>query len=414
MYRALVNVDGEEILAEARTFTTAIIPVEGISFEKTSLDLHYETVPIHELATIVFQPEDASNKGIKWSIADNSIATYYSGSKPATVEVTPVKPGHTILTAISEDGQFSADCDIRVSGIMVQNQYDLCFEVGETYQLDVVVFPVKPITFTSSDESIVTISSTGLITAVSPGSTEICIECGEFSNYYNIEIDHRIQTSGAVDLGLSVKWAACNLGGDRPELNGDFFAWGDPAIYYEEGQANYYNAGFNYGYLGGYIWDNYKWTDNNNNLIKYNCQERYGIVDNKLELSDYYYEDDAARIILGGTWRLPTYSEIQELVELCSWQQAKRQRYRGVIVTGPNGNSIFIPLAGYRDKRDYISSVNFDSIGKYWSSSVIKDSCLGAYYLSITAGLTPSVLYYGLNHISGSRCRGYSIRPVTE
>lgn len=150
-----------------------------------------------------------------------------------------------------------------------------------------------------------------------------------------------------VDLGLSVKWATCNVGADSPEDYGDYFAWGEtqPKSYYWE--------------------DSYKWFDYKQNyLTKYCTDSDYGTVDNKtvLELTD-----DAANANWGGSWRMPTNAEQIELVEKCTWTWGKKKGINGCTVTGPNGNSIFIPATGYRYQSDLVL---LSSLGYYWSNSL--------------------------------------------
>ena len=147
-----------------------------------------------------------------------------------------------------------------------------------------------------------------------------------------------------VDLGLSVKWATCNVGASNPEEYGDYFAWGEtqPKDYYD--------------------WSTYKWCNGSyDTQTKYNTYSSYGTVDNKttLELSD-----DAARAHWGGSWSMPTKAEQDELRNNCSWEWTTQNGVNGYTVTGPNGNSIFLPAAGCRDD----SSLNdAGSYGDYWS-----------------------------------------------
>ena len=132
-----------------------------------------------------------------------------------------------------------------------------------------------------------------------------------------------------VDLGLSVKWATCNVGASKPEDYGDYFAWG-------ETQSKEY-----------YDWSTYKWSNgNHDNLTKYGMDSNYGIVDNKIILDK---TDDAAAINWGGSWRIPTDAEMTELREQCTWTWTNQNGVNGYKVTSTkNSNSIFLPAAGYR------------------------------------------------------------------
>lgn len=162
-----------------------------------------------------------------------------------------------------------------------------------------------------------------------------------------------------VDLGLSVKWATCNVGANTPEEYGDYFAWGETKP------------------KDNYSWSTYKWCNGSmDNLTKY-CIEPdsdYGIVDNKTVLD---IEDDAAHVNWGGAWRMPTIEDVQELINNCSWTWATQNGVNGCILTSKiNGNSIFFPAAGYRENSHF-----FDLFGFYWSSSLYNKLSTKAYHL---------------------------------
>ena len=134
-----------------------------------------------------------------------------------------------------------------------------------------------------------------------------------------------------VDLGLpsGTLWATCNVGANAPEEFGDYFAWGETA------PKDYYD------------WDNYKWCNGNDStLTKYCNDSTYGyngFVDNKVELDP---EDDAAYVNWGPSWRMPTLNQTQELWQDCTWQWTQVNGVNGRLVTGPNGNTLFMPAAG--------------------------------------------------------------------
>ena len=185
-----------------------------------------------------------------------------------------------------------------------------------------------------------------------------------------------------VDLGLSVKWATCNVGASKPESYGDYFAWGEtsPKSYYD--------------------WSTYKWCNGSSrSLTKYCTDSDYGTVDNKTQLE---LSDDAARANWGGSWRMPTYDEFTELRTKCTWTWTTRNGVKGYEVTSKaNGRSIFLPAAGYR----IVSSLgNAGSYGYYWSSSLYTDYPYRAMYVSF--GL--SLVYCD----DDSREGGQSVRPV--
>ena len=200
--------------------------------------------------------------------------------------------------------------------------------------------------------------------------------------YFVIEDIDKYNGHAYVDLGLSVKWATCNVGADSPEDYGDYFAWG------ETSPKSTYN------------WSTYKWCRGDyDNLTKYCTSSSYGQVDNKKQLD---LSDDAARAIWGGSWRMPTHNELTELRENCSWTWTTQNGVKGYKVTSKtNGNSIFLPAAGCR----YVSSLfRAGSDGYYWSSSLYADNPGGARYVNFVS----SSVDWG----SSNRFSGQSVRPV--
>ena len=186
-----------------------------------------------------------------------------------------------------------------------------------------------------------------------------------------------------VDLGLSVKWATCNVGANKPEEYGDYFAWGEtqPKITYNL--------------------STYKWCRGSHDTqTKYCTDSYYGTVDNKTQLE---LSDDAARANWGGSWRMPTKAEQDELRNNCTWTWTTQNGVNGYTVTSKsNGNSIFLPAAGCRGGS---SLSNAGSFGYYWSSSLHTDPyfALGVYFYSDYVGR-----YYN------NRFYGFSVRPVCQ
>ena len=185
-----------------------------------------------------------------------------------------------------------------------------------------------------------------------------------------------------VDLGLSVKWATCNVGASKPEEYGDYFAWGE----------NHPKSTYN--------WSTYKWCDGSETtLTKYNSNSSNGIVDNKRTLE---LDDDAARVNWGGSWRIPTIQELEELRTECTWILTTQNGVKGYNVTSKNnGNSIFLPAAGYHDHGgiDYAGTFFF-----CWSNSLSTATSA----ISLYTATPPTVVNSGLR----SRYYGLSVRPV--
>lgn len=195
-------------------------------------------------------------------------------------------------------------------------------------------------------------------------------------------------TSGdVIDLGLSVKWASCNVGASYPEGYGYYYAWGETDTKYE------------------YSWSSYDWCYNSNsyNLTKYcsnSIYSYYSTVDNKTTLD---LEDDAAYSYKGDGWRMPTSEEFNELLYWCTWEWTSLNGVYGYKVTGPNGNSIFLPAAGYRS--DW-STYSTGSLGYYYTSSLNTSNNPTAHNLFFNQ--YESFMTYE------SRCYGFSVRAVKD
>ncbi len=144
-----------------------------------------------------------------------------------------------------------------------------------------------------------------------------------------------------VDLGLDVNWATYNVGATKPTEYGGYFAWGET-----EPKEDY-------------SWATYKWCEGSFDSITRYCIKR------KLGKRDKYTElipkDDAATVNLGEAWRMPTFAELQALVEHCNWEWTKDYEGSGVSgligISKSNGNTIFLPAAGFRD------GVEFGGVG---------------------------------------------------
>ncbi|MBO5835518.1 MAG: hypothetical protein J6R12_05710 [Bacteroidales bacterium] len=193
-----------------------------------------------------------------------------------------------------------------------------------------------------------------------------------------------------VDLGLpsGLKWATCNVGATSPEEFGDYFAWGETVPKSEYSWESYeFFAGF-------------KQYSNIKMFNKYNTNSNHGLVDNKttLELSD-----DAAHVNWGGKWRMPTKAEQDELRNNCDWTQISFNGVKGYDVKGPNGNRIFLPVAGYRDGTS-VYGFFFSSLGGCWSSSLSENNPSYAFNLGFYEGSVD--WYYNF------RSNGRTVRAV--
>lgn len=195
-----------------------------------------------------------------------------------------------------------------------------------------------------------------------------------------------------VDLGLSVKWATCNVGAESPEQSGFFLAWGD---------VKPQTVNFDFS------WASYSFcVESANRLLKYNTDPNYAndnnpdLVDGKLTLDP---ADDAAYQHWGAGWRMPSDAELTELRTNCKFVWANVNGRNGYQVIGPNGNSIFIPASGfYVDGNIAMENRN----GCIWSSSLSPSTPTHAYEFT----------FYNGSQIRGSvdRFYGENVRPVVN
>jgi hypothetical protein len=179
-----------------------------------------------------------------------------------------------------------------------------------------------------------------------------------------------IQPNGdyPVDLGLKVKWATCNVGAEKPEEFGDYFAWGDTIILYKPGYAQEDpQTHWKEGKTAGYDWATYKHCNGSENtLTKYCSDSYYGNIDSDTTLLPV---DDVAHSKWGGNWRMPTIAEFKALLDSCDCEFTTQNGVKGLKVTSrkDSSQSIFLPATGYRlDTNLYYVGIS----GNYWSSSL--------------------------------------------
>ena len=186
-----------------------------------------------------------------------------------------------------------------------------------------------------------------------------------------------------VDLGLSVDWAACNVGSCTHEGYGKFFAWGETAS-----KTAYCWSKYRYAEdPDPFDSDTIHWEDGGNGpnlwLTKYNTQETLcdGDPDGITNLEP---GDDAALAIMGAGWRTPTVGEWNELISGTTQTREVVNGIGGIRFTSKeNGNSIFLPFAGFYSgpqHSSYYGSGNLP-VGEYWSNEIDSEKPYQAYSL---------------------------------
>lgn len=176
-----------------------------------------------------------------------------------------------------------------------------------------------------------------------------------------------------VDLGLTdakgnpIYWATCNVGSNTPEGSGQYFAWGA-------------TSGFTSDTSDGHLfnWANCPFNGNNSSYSasSLDAARGNGILDSNNNLVPAY---DAATTLMGKAWRMPTKAELEQLVTSCTWSWTTQYDVDGYKVTGPNGNSIFLPAAGSRVEGE---AAHYRTTGNYWSRTIDTTNPDGAYCLS--------------------------------
>lgn len=214
----------------------------------------------------------------------------------------------------------------------------------------------------------------------------------------------------AVDLGLpsGTKWATMNIGAVSAYHSGKYFQWGETTYANSDENINW-NSNYQ---IGGTV---YKGTDSADCGTENDAVFADGIIamdatgkwDGSIAGNAKY---DAAMANWGGTWTMPTKVQMDELIKHCTWTYTNsivEGGHSGYTVTGKNGNSIFLPLGGYRQ---YLNLDRGGSCGCYWSSTVSQNMAADAYYLLFEINATSGNARVTIE----DRVRGFNIRPVSN
>jgi len=270
--------------------------------------------------------------------------------------------------------------DSEIQGLIIsETKYEL--GIGNTLALTVqgdldghAISLSGTAVWSSSDDSVATVVD-GIVKAVGAGVATITASYNGQEVYCSISVfdQYDVETE-YVDLGLSVNWATFNLGANKPEMKGEYFAWGETSP------------------KSVYTQDTYKF--NSDSLRKYGDDGKY-ILDS---------EDDAAQVLWGGSWRMPTADEFQELIDNCSWTLTELDGVNGYLVTskitGYTDKSIFLPITG-----SFRGNTEYNDEGYYWASTMNPDDETSiADYLYLDNQSYSVWRYY--------RYQGRTIRPV--
>lgn len=321
---------------------------------------------------------------------NGTLATLSSGLDLATY--TGAWTGGTSLPAATLDNQLAilaltlknSDGTSTITSGLTQvtlsdgsNSYTVT-PTGSTFGTDNIYVAIRPVTAALS------YTATNGSTNYTKTATSRTYAAGDF---YNLGLrmvqDFAPATAEAVDLGLSVKWANMNVGAERVTDYGKYYAWGATTDNYSESK--------------NYSWANTPYYNGDGTTHSWT---KYTGSDSKPTLEA---ADDAARANWGGSWRMPTETEMKELLD--NTTRTWKTNYNG---SGVNGllftskkegytdKSIFLPAAGVRHSS---TSSHAGTAGYYWSSTLSSsdaNSCRYLYLLSMGAQMNSQNRHYGM------------------
>ena len=332
------------------------------------------------------------------SVATADISDWVSletGEKGKCVNVNAVGLGLTTITVTDVQSLQQVSIEVTVTqnvDLLKLSVYSLDLKVGETGDVVITSSSGAQYLVATNDASVATFSldkttNTIKVLAVGTGTCNITVndsETGETATVNVTVVEAGTAAAAAIDLGLpsGTKWADRNVGASSPEDFGGLYPWAMT----EEVEA-----------YGEYKWGYGEYGE----LTKYCTNSKYGTVDNKTVLDP---EDDVAYMTWGSQWRMPTLEQAKELIANCNSEWTTLNGVRGRKYTSKiNGNSIFIPAAGYFAYETYYSK---GSNGFYWLSTLDVKNPERAYDLYLASSSTGTSANF--------RYHGNSVRPVTK
>ncbi len=364
----------------------------------TSITLDFSSITLYtgktqQLKATVL-PNSADGQSLTWTSSNTNVATVSS-----TGLVEGIREGSATITASANDGSgVKANCKVSVvqsvSEIVFSNE-TLSLVEGDVISMNFSILPSyaynKTVIWSSSNPSIATVNSMGVITALKKGKVSITAVAQDGSGSYAscFVIVSRKCPSNAIDLGLTnedgykIYWAKCNLGATSPEQIGEFYSWGET-----ETKSIFRTT-------------NYQWYQNNKYVLPGGL--------NDISRSSY----DVAYVKLGSEWHIPKPYDRNELDKRCSWVETTSNGIKGLKATGPNGQTIFFPYTGKKEYYSGEDSYNNKDSGFYWCSYVSyagqEVGCMQIHKRVRTDGLIP-----GAHSQSLSAYKGICVRAVYD
>ena len=345
----------------------------------------------------VIRPNNADFPQVAWTTSNKHVATV-----DVNGVVTGVGVGTCTITASAIDGSNKKGTSIitihqPVTSISLSST-SLNIATQSTSQLTATILPSnaasKAVSWSSSNESVATVSNTGLVSAIQEGTCTITCSALDGSGVtatcnvtvYWLDRSGTIGGHAYVDLGLpsGTLWAATNVGASTPEGYGNYFAWGETSQKTD------------------YSYDTY--FDTSDGGITFN------IYNNEGGLTELQTNHDAAYVNWGSNWCTPTIAQWDELARNCTKTWTSVNGFSGYRITGKGGNSIFLPAAGYYQYYAYNTTLSSAGACGYYSSSSLAsyDSGKACY------------MYFRENYIigdsntAGYRNSGRTVRPVRK
>ena len=379
----------------------------SVTLNQTELQLgFYETAQL--IATV--RPEGAAEElTVTWTSSNEEVVLVSNGNtpgadgsiKPAGTVIAKNKEGQAVVTATA--GSASASCTVTVSSgnvVPVEsislNKTELTLKVGESFQLIATILPENATnktvswSMTGARSYQLSLDTNGLICGLQACEGTIWVRSAY--DPANLYATCKVTVTGGgssgtdeevVDLGLpsGLKWRSMNVGASKPEDYGNYYAWAETSP------------------KSSYTSSNYKYpaTSYSDGITIYKKYDTTPGGDGKIVLEA---EDDAATTNLGNGWRMPTFKEFKELRENCTWTWKTQNGVNGMLVTGPNGKSIFLPAGGWYDKNGLNKR---GSYGSYWTATGDGGTANAV-----------DIINNDKDKALVPRCEGRSVRPVKE
>lgn len=349
---------------EATCKVKVIVPVQQFGFF-SPYDLSKSLAVGEEFSwSVIYMPVTATYNEVTFENSDPSVADLTqdpNNQQQFTVKAKML--GTTTITA--RCGGKEAELFIYVDAVKASkvtvSPTSVNLECWESKHLTATVEPSdatnKKVSWSSSNPELVEVSNEGAIRGRRAGTATIYACCGDQVASCTVTV---AMPEGAVDLGVSVYWAECNLGASSPFDYGDYYAWGEIAP------------------KDLYIWDNYKYLEKAGKYVKsFGAVDyvfsRYGKKDDKWSFCDYDYQDDAARQQLERLWRIPTEEQFIELVKNCE-VVAESDGFRFYSkVPGYIGQSIYFPRSGWMDRATQWQFQGYMYVGSFYPIDYLYD-----------------------------------------